>query len=60
MKTSGQMGAPAPSVQRQADNPGAQETPRKKPGAAGSPGRGADSQQGGDSGASQFTDWASI
>ncbi|MFZ5709136.1 MAG: hypothetical protein ACOY4T_05540 [Pseudomonadota bacterium] len=59
MSTSGQMGAPAPTAQRQADT-----TTLKKPATqAGAQAGAQDSrsaQQGGETGSSQFTDWASI
>ena len=55
METSGQMGAPVPATQRQAD-----ADVRKKPAPQAGTQTVQQSQQGGDDGAPRFTDWASI
>ena len=59
MTTSGQMGAPAPAPQRQSDTTTVRKTVSPQAGQTPRTGQ-ASAQQGGESAAPQFTDWASI
>jgi hypothetical protein len=61
MATSGQMGAPAPVVQRQSDTATVRKTGTRQAGQNPAADRAdASPQQGGESTPAQFTDWASI